>query len=336
MRITPLDVRKQEFRKVVRGLDPEEVYAFLATVAEEYEAALTDNKTLREQMLGLDEKVGEYRNMETALRDTLMTAERVNSETRQNAEKEASLILERAKMEAEKETASISAKVASLKHQMRELRTQRDAYLTRLRTLSQTQLNLLDNYQRDFDEDDRELTGQTPAATAASAVPSAPTGPAPDPVPAAPTTPEPAASAPVPPATAERDATRPIPNLASAPAPGGGRGDQWRDYAVGASSGPAVPSPAPADPVVAGGPSPTAGDDDVDFELDPNEDLADVVAEVSAGASSGHPSESVARSAAPESGSDEAPREPAPVGAPPEEQSGGWSMQRFSQGLQDS
>ncbi|MCK4350823.1 MAG: DivIVA domain-containing protein, partial [Candidatus Krumholzibacteria bacterium] len=34
MRITPLDIRKQEFRKTMRGLDSDEVYAFLTTVAE--------------------------------------------------------------------------------------------------------------------------------------------------------------------------------------------------------------------------------------------------------------------------------------------------------------
>jgi len=333
MRITPLDVRKQEFRKVVRGLDPEEVYAFLATVAEEYEAALTDNKTLREQMLGLDEKVGEYRNMETALRDTLMTAERVNSETRQNAEKEAQLILERAKMEAEKQTASISARVDALRHQLRELRTQRDAYLTRLRTLSQTQLNLLDNYQRDFEADDRESVAAVPADSGSelASTPAPPAAVPPEPVSSAP-----AASGPESP-VAEQEATRPIPNLAASPMrrPSG---DQWRDYAVGAAPasrpGPAVPPSTPADPVVAHpGPGPQ---DDVEFELDPSEDLADVVAEVTAEeASSGHPTQSVATSATPESGSDQTPREPETVGAPHADKSGGWSMQRFSQGLQD-
>ena len=48
MRITPLDVRKQEFRKAVRGYDSDEVRGFLATLAEEYEVVLVDNKNLRE------------------------------------------------------------------------------------------------------------------------------------------------------------------------------------------------------------------------------------------------------------------------------------------------
>jgi cell division initiation protein len=64
----------------MRGLDPDEVYAFLATVADEYEAALNDNKALRERLLELDDKVQEYRTIERTLRDTLVTAERVTVE----------------------------------------------------------------------------------------------------------------------------------------------------------------------------------------------------------------------------------------------------------------
>ena len=85
MRITPLDIRKQEFRKAMRGLDSDEVYAFLSTVAEEYEAALSDNKALRERVLELDDKVQEYRNLERTLRDTLLTAERVTAVSTDNS-----------------------------------------------------------------------------------------------------------------------------------------------------------------------------------------------------------------------------------------------------------
>jgi len=57
-------VRKQEFRRAVRGFDCEEVRAFLTTVADEYEAVLIDNKQLRERILEQDQKIVEYRDME--------------------------------------------------------------------------------------------------------------------------------------------------------------------------------------------------------------------------------------------------------------------------------
>jgi len=37
MRLTPLDIREQQFRRVMRGMDPEEVGAFLGSVAAEFE-----------------------------------------------------------------------------------------------------------------------------------------------------------------------------------------------------------------------------------------------------------------------------------------------------------
>lgn len=172
MRITPLDVRKQEFRKVVRGLDADEVYAFLTTVADEYEACLSDNKQLREKVIDLDEKVSEYRNMETTLRDTLLTAERVMSEARQNARKEAELILRDATIKASGQTAHIAAEVEALKNQLRELRGQRDGFLARLQSLAESQVRQVESFRRDFqNEDDERSAHRVASFRSSSAVP---------------------------------------------------------------------------------------------------------------------------------------------------------------------
>jgi cell division initiation protein len=246
MRITPLDVRKQEFRKVVRGLDADEVYAFLATVADEYEIVLTDNKQLREKVIDLDEKVVEYRNMERTLRDTLLTAERVMSEARQNAKKEADLIIRDAKMNADQETSSISQQVETLKAQLRELKGQRESFLARMKGLSEAQMGLVESYHRDFQSDDAklDLNPKRSGATSQPARSAAPT----------------AAQA----LQADEDAqveravaniqenpTREIsPAVPSAPVspirgstPHAAANDQWRNYAVGAGmSGPRTPA----------------------------------------------------------------------------------------------
>jgi cell division initiation protein len=174
MRITPLDVRKQEFRKGMRGLDPEEVYAFLATVADEYETVLTDNRQLRDRVLELDEKVSEYRNMEKTLRDTLLTAERVMGEARENARKEAELILRDARGQAQHESQSSVAKAEALRAQLRELRTHRDAFLARLRGLAETQIGLVESFAHDFEEDDRGRTASAKPATETYSQPQSP------------------------------------------------------------------------------------------------------------------------------------------------------------------
>jgi cell division initiation protein len=154
MRITPLDIRKQEFRKGMRGLDPEEVYAFLSTVADEYESILNDNKALRERLLELDDKVQEYRTMEKTLRDTLLTAERVNAEAKDNARREANIIIKEAQIEAEKALGDIKTEAVRLHQQVQQLRSQRDAYLARMKVVAESHLSTIESALADFERDD--------------------------------------------------------------------------------------------------------------------------------------------------------------------------------------
>ncbi|HET6349555.1 MAG TPA: DivIVA domain-containing protein [Candidatus Krumholzibacteria bacterium] len=166
MRITPLDVRKQEFRKGMRGLDPDEVYAFLATVADEYEAALNDNKALRERLLELDDKVQEYRTIERTLRDTLVTAERVTVESKENARREAGLIVKEAQLQAERALRDITSEAVRLRQEIQRLRSQRDAYVAKMRVVAESHVKFIESAERDFRSDDDEPRDAAAPATA--------------------------------------------------------------------------------------------------------------------------------------------------------------------------
>lgn len=157
MRITPLDIRKQEFRKTMRGLDADEVYAFLATVAEEYEAVLSDNKNLRERIVDLEGRLQEFKKIETNLRNTLITAERVTNETKENARREASLIVREAEVDAEKAAEAIRTHTQELRREVLELKRQKDNYLTRFRTLLESHHQVLNGFQEDFANVDKEI-----------------------------------------------------------------------------------------------------------------------------------------------------------------------------------
>ena len=179
MRITPLDVRKQEFRRIMRGLDSDEVYAFLATVADEYEAVLNDNKALRERLLELDDKVQEYRSIERTLRDTLLTAERVTVESKDNARREASLIVKEAQLEAEKALRDITSESARLRQEVQRLRSQRDSYLAKMKVVAESHVKFIESAEHDYRAED----DATPAErrTAAPGRPAPPPPPAPRP-----------------------------------------------------------------------------------------------------------------------------------------------------------
>ncbi|MFQ5630060.1 MAG: DivIVA domain-containing protein, partial [bacterium] len=53
MKLTPLDIKKQEFKKNLRGYDPIEVDAFLEMVANEFESLLREKNLFSDEILKL-------------------------------------------------------------------------------------------------------------------------------------------------------------------------------------------------------------------------------------------------------------------------------------------
>lgn len=96
MKVTPLDLRQQRFKTVMRGYDRGEVQAFLLEAADDYENALRENDRLRQDVAKLDAVLGEHRGQERNLRNTLLTAQKLADDTREGANKEAGLILREA------------------------------------------------------------------------------------------------------------------------------------------------------------------------------------------------------------------------------------------------
>jgi len=160
MRITPLDVRKQEFKRGMRGYDSDEVRAFLSTLADEYEAVLVDNKQLRERVLEQDEKLAEYRNLEKTLRDTLMTAERVTQEARDTARKEGELVLKEAHQKVDRVLAEGHTRLNELRREALAVHREKETYLGRFRNLAEAQIHFVEQHHSDFVDLDGRLLDQ--------------------------------------------------------------------------------------------------------------------------------------------------------------------------------
>jgi len=157
LRIAPVDIRNQQFKKVVRGADPEEVRIFLGIVADEMEKLVNAERDLEQRVATLEAQVDEYRKVEMALRDTLLTAERVSSESRENSRKEAELLLRDAELKAERILDDASRRASELRREIVELRNQKDIYIARLRSLVETQLKMLRFHSVDMEEQEESI-----------------------------------------------------------------------------------------------------------------------------------------------------------------------------------
>src|SRR3972149_2895995 len=95
-RLTPLDVRKQEFKKAMRGYDPLQVEDFRGRAADELERVVREKIALEERLRGVDEQLAIFKEREKAMNDALIAAQQLRAETREQAEREAQMIVREA------------------------------------------------------------------------------------------------------------------------------------------------------------------------------------------------------------------------------------------------
>lgn len=163
MKITPLEIRQKTFEKSFRGLDKDEVAAFLLSLSHEWERLLDENKDLKVQQEKLEKEVQKLREVESTLFKTLKTAEDTGANVIDQANKTAALhmketqinadgmineaknkaraIIEKAEMEARDIMEEMTNEVKGLEENYRIIENQRDNIISQLKLLSGDVMN---------------------------------------------------------------------------------------------------------------------------------------------------------------------------------------------------
>jgi len=158
MRITPLDIKKQEFQTRMRGFDKAEVISFLEMVSEEMEDLVRDNLELKEKLKGASDKLTNYTKIEAALQNTLIATQESAEQMKATAEEKSELIIREAGAQSEKIISDAYDKLSELKREQVSLENQRAAFLVNFRSLLESQLKLMEMIEKQADQRDRVLT----------------------------------------------------------------------------------------------------------------------------------------------------------------------------------
>jgi len=143
LKITPLDIKKQEFRKVMRGFDPIEVEAFLEMISEEFEAHIKEKNQLSDEVLKLKTQLQDYQEVEKTFKESLMSAQQTINQSRENSQREANLIIKEAEMKADKILEDTKIRLIEMKNELMLIKSQKDSFARRLRHLLESQLELI-------------------------------------------------------------------------------------------------------------------------------------------------------------------------------------------------
>lgn len=126
MKISPLDIQQQQFKvKTFRGLDPDDVDAFLQNVAGEMEGLIRENNQMKELQSRQSREMLDMAEKERELRETLLSAQRVIEEMKANARKEAELIVSEAELKGERIIADAERQLGALKTRIEDVRRQK-------------------------------------------------------------------------------------------------------------------------------------------------------------------------------------------------------------------
>jgi cell division initiation protein len=158
--ITPLDIRKLEFNKKLRGFDVDEVRTSLDSIARELENQIKENTRLNEKLKVSEERLNHFKLMEKTLQDSVITMQNTLEEKRRGAEQEAELIIQEAKHKADGELQDYTNRLKKLKAEIDTLENQKTNYFIRFKNFLLSQMDWLKAIEKsDIPVDDnREKT----------------------------------------------------------------------------------------------------------------------------------------------------------------------------------
>ena len=155
MKITPIDISGHRFAKRMRGFDPEEVRSFLNLVSAEFERVIIENNAHKEELAQIKASITDYKERERILKETLLTAQKLAEEIKEEARKEGRLILKESEMKGNQLLDQAARKASQLEGVIQNLRVERDTFKQRIRQGIEAHLRLLDMHMKEEEVEDR-------------------------------------------------------------------------------------------------------------------------------------------------------------------------------------
>jgi len=148
--LTPLDIENKKFSKqIMNGYSVEEVDEFLDEVTVEYEKVYKENIELKKHAEDLNTDVGEYKNIESTLQNTLVMAQKTADEIQSVAKQKAEQIVKDAEFTAKSSIEEINAKLIAKQAEYDAMKKQFEVYKAKQESLLIGQLEILKDVNED-------------------------------------------------------------------------------------------------------------------------------------------------------------------------------------------
>jgi len=150
VKITPVDITNKEFRKMLRGYDPEEVDEFLDQIVEDYEELFKENSLLKEKINAMNEKIEHYSKIESTIQNTLLLAQNAAEQAKVSSQKEADMVIKHANDSAKKILDKAHTDVVSITQEYDRLKQEFVKFRAKFRNFITVQMDTFEDLEKDF------------------------------------------------------------------------------------------------------------------------------------------------------------------------------------------
>lgn len=155
MRLSAIDIKKQGFKRSMRGFDPGEVEAYLDTVGNTVENLIREIDFQKEQLEKLTAEKNElaneiqvYRENEKTFQKAIVKSQDMAEEVVENAKKRAELIIKEAEILSSKTRLQAQEEFLNLKQELEDLKQRNESIIDDIKNYLAEKLNSIDEYQR--------------------------------------------------------------------------------------------------------------------------------------------------------------------------------------------
>lgn len=150
MRLTAMDINNKEFRRAMRGYNPDDVDEFLDKIAEDYEVLYKENSTLKEKVVAMNERLEHYGKIETTIQNTLLLAQNAAEQAKVTAQKEAELLIKSSNDTAQKILDKAHNDVMSINEEYDVVKQEFVKFRAKFRNFMKAQMETFDDLEKDF------------------------------------------------------------------------------------------------------------------------------------------------------------------------------------------
>jgi len=144
MRISPIDIQQKQFKSRPFGYEKAAVDQFLEMLAEELERLVGKSQNLQESLDRVNATLGEMREREETLKETLVTTQKITQDLKSTARREVDVLMAEAEIKAERLVHNAEERRGQLIDEIQEIKRQKIDFEVSLRGLLEKHIRMID------------------------------------------------------------------------------------------------------------------------------------------------------------------------------------------------